>query len=168
MSVSRVILYPAKWWFIAFTLLLALSLNLLPADSTWLRAAPDWLLMVLLYWVLNQPRRVGFLLAFASGLAMDVAHGQLLGQHALAYVLCVYLILFFQRRLLMLQVWQQALHLVGFLLLARLLIAVFRLLPGADWPGSLWFLSPLLGGLLWMPLVYICQWPQRRAPLRRL
>ena len=48
---------------------------------------PDLLALVLVFWNVHQPRRVGVGLAFMFGLLMDVHQGALLGQHALAYTL---------------------------------------------------------------------------------
>lgn len=67
---------------------MALLLNLLPT-AAW-PILPDWLALVLVFWSVREPRRVGMGLAFLGGIAMDVANAGLLGQHALAYVLAVY------------------------------------------------------------------------------
>lgn len=168
MSVNRQILYPPRLWFILLSLLLALLANLLPGLSRQLLWAPDWLLLTLLYWGLYQPRKVGFTLTFIGGLLMDVAVGQWLGQHALAYVTALFLLLLLQRRLLMLTVVQQALHIGGLLLLSAVMLALVRLLAGGLMPGWSWFVPPFFGLLLWPVLSYLLQLPQRRAPSSQL
>ena len=47
----------------------------------------DVLAVVLVFWGVHQPRRMGMAPAFVLGLLMDVHQGALLGQHALAYSL---------------------------------------------------------------------------------
>lgn len=168
MSVNRQILYPPRLWFILLSLLLALLGNLLPSLSPSFFWTPDWLLLTLLYWGLYQARRVGFTVAFVAGLCMDVAIGQWLGQHALAYVSALFLLLLLQRRLLMLTAWQQALHIGGLLLLSSVMLALLRLLAGGQLPGLGWFLPPVTGMLLWPLLSVLLQLPQRRAPSTQL
>ncbi len=61
---------PVNPFFIALTLLLALGLNLLPLGRY--PAQPDVLALVLVFWNVHQPRRVGVGVAFVFGLLMDV------------------------------------------------------------------------------------------------
>ena len=70
---------------LALSLLLALLLNMLLGLSgqAWL---PDLLAVVLMFWIVHQPLRVGLTTAFVLGLALDVHESALLGQNALAYV----------------------------------------------------------------------------------
>jgi hypothetical protein len=80
---SGQLLLPANPLFIAFSLLMALLLNMVPMGRQ--PAMPDFLALVLVFWNVHQSRRVGVGLAFCFGLVMDVHHGALLGQHALSY-----------------------------------------------------------------------------------
>jgi rod shape-determining protein MreD len=59
---------------------------------------PDFVALVLVFWSVHQPRRVGT--AFFFGLLMDVHHGSLLGQHALAYSLLGFFGIAIHRRVL--------------------------------------------------------------------
>lgn len=168
MTDTRQILYPPRLWFILLSLILALVADLLPSIGGPMRWSPDWLLITVLYWGLYQPRRVGFIVTFVCGLLMDVAIGQWLGQYALAYVSSLFLMLLLHRRLLMLTLWQQALHVGGLLLLSTSILAVIRLIAGGQMPGLSWFIPPLAGLLLWPLLTLILQLPQRRAPATHL
>ena len=84
------ILLPVKPTFIVVTFVAAAMLNMMPWTglAAWLR--PDFVALVLLYWIIDQPRLVGFTAAFTLGLLMDVAEGALLGQHALSYTILAY------------------------------------------------------------------------------
>jgi rod shape-determining protein MreD len=73
------------------TLFFALVLSVFPLPSAIAPFRPSWLAVGLLYCTLGAPSRYGLLTAFLSGLALDTLTGALLGQHALASVLIVYL-----------------------------------------------------------------------------
>src|SRR5918993_5297303 len=93
------ILLPVRPAFIVFTLLVAALLNMMPWSGwiAWFR--PDFVALLVLYWVIEQPRRVGFTAAFTLGLLMDVAEGTLLGQHALSYTMLAYAAIALNRRI---------------------------------------------------------------------
>ena len=87
MRPGQQLLLPANPLFIWSTLLFALLLNMLQNMGMWGRAAwvPDLLALVLVFWSVHQPLRVGIGTAFVFGIFMDVHQSGLLGQHALAY-----------------------------------------------------------------------------------
>ena len=82
------LLLPVNPLFIGLSLLLALALEMLPVGRH--AASPDLLALVLVFWIVHQPQRVGVGLAFLFGLLIDVHEGAVLGQHALAYTLLAY------------------------------------------------------------------------------
>jgi len=83
------ILLPVSPLFIAFSLICAFMLNLMPWGR-WI-GAPDFVALVLVFWGIHQPRKVGIGIAFSMGLLMDVHDATLLGENALAYTLLSYL-----------------------------------------------------------------------------
>ena len=85
---SRRILLPARLWFIYFSLFAALVLNLIPLGK--MPGIPDWLALVLVFWCIHQPLKVGMGAGFFFGAVMDVAQAGVMGQHALAYVLLAF------------------------------------------------------------------------------
>jgi rod shape-determining protein MreD len=96
MPVGQQLLLPANPLFIVFSLIAALLLNFLPLGRA--PYMPDFLALVLMFWAVHQPRRVGIGVAFVFGLAMDVHQVALLGQHALAYSLLTFLAIMVHRR----------------------------------------------------------------------
>ena len=65
------------------TLCVAMLLMILPMPD-WARPfRPQWVTLVLLYWAIALPHRVGVGSGFATGIVLDVLTGTLLGQHAL-------------------------------------------------------------------------------------
>jgi rod shape-determining protein MreD len=74
-----------------FALAVSLALTILPLPASVVPLRPDWVPVLLLYWSIMTPGRAGLFTAFFMGLALDVLTGALLGQHALALVIVVYL-----------------------------------------------------------------------------
>ena len=79
------------WLTPALTLIAALILAALPLPDSIAAFRPDWAAIIMLYWSLVAPRRYGLLTALWLGLALDTLSGALLGQHALALLIVVYL-----------------------------------------------------------------------------
>ena len=158
-SSSRILL-PVRPWFIAFSLLLALLLNFLPT-AAW-PVLPDWTALLIVFWSVREPRRVGMGLAFLFGVAMDVADASLLGQHALAYVLVAYAASSLSRRILWFPLAQQALQVFPLLLLVQLVQFGVRMLIGGDFPGIGYFLGPVFSALLWPLLTFLLLLPQHQ------
>jgi rod shape-determining protein MreD len=156
------LLLPASPWFIATSLLGAFALNLLPLGRQ--PAMPDWLALVLVFWGVHQPRRVGIGWAFGFGLLMDVHQGALLGQHALAYALLGFVAISVHRRLLWFGVAAQAVQIVPVFLAAHALQLLVRLLAGDGFPGWPFLLAPFLEAALWPLATWVLLAPQRRAP----
>jgi rod shape-determining protein MreD len=156
------LLLPANPLFIAFTLLVALAANLLPLGRQ--PAVPDLLALVLVFWAVHQPRRVGIFVAFGFGLAMDVHQGALLGQHALAYTLLSFGAIAMHRRLLWFDLPAQMLHVLPLFLAVQLVTLLVRLAAGGMFPGWSMWLAPLFQTLLWPLAALLLLAPQRRAP----
>jgi rod shape-determining protein MreD len=121
---------------------------------------PDWVALVLVFWSIREPRRVGMGSGFILGLAMDVADASLMGQHALAYVLASYAASSLSRRILWFPLGQQALHTLPLLVLVQLIQLGVRAMPGFVFPGWSYFIGPFVGTLLWIPLTFVLLLPQ--------
>jgi rod shape-determining protein MreD len=144
-------------------LLLALMLNLLPWSGVALLLRPDFLLLMILYWVVHESPSIGQTWGFSLGLVMDVADSALLGQHALVYVLAIFLTQLLRIRILHLTVFEQALHMLGILFIAQAVYVGLNLSLGREFLGWLFVLSPLLGAILWIPVHYLATLPRLRA-----
>lgn len=156
------LLLPANPWFIAFTLVIALMIDMVPAGR--LAAMPDVLAVVLVFWGVHQPRRVGVLWAFIFGLLIDVHDGALLGQHALAYSGLSYGAISLHRRLTWFPIGAQAVQVLPLFFAAHALTVVVRLLVGGMWPGWSLLLAPVFEAALWPVASVLLLAPQRRAP----
>lgn len=161
---SRRILLPARAWFIWGSLLLALFLNQIPLGR--LPIVPDWVALVLTFWCVHQPLRVGMGSAFVLGLLMDVIDGSVMGQHALAYVPLAFAAGGLSRRILWFPLAQQALHVLPMLLSAQVIMVVARMSGGGEFPGLPYFIASLVAAALWHPMTYLLLLPQYR-PVER-
>jgi rod shape-determining protein MreD len=158
------LLLPVNPFFIAFTLLLAFGINLLPLGRV--PGMPDLLAVTLMAWTVHQPRRVGVGVSFLFGLLMDVHQGALLGQHALAYTLLSFGALVMHRRLLWFGPVEQTLQVLPMFVGLHLVSLAVALLAGGMFPGWTLLLAPLFETLLWPLVTALLLMPQRRAPDR--
>ena len=146
----------------AMLLLLAMVLNMVPLGRVaW---TPDLLMLLLVFWSVHQPSRVGMGAAFVFGLCMDVHQAALLGQHALAYTALTYVAITFHRRLLWLTLPAQAVQVLPWFFVAHVIELVLRLMAVGIFPGWSFLLAPLLEALLWPVASVLLLAPQRRAP----
>lgn len=162
MPAGRPLLLPANPRFIALTVVVGLLLNMLLGLVGW-RWLPDVLAIVVVFWNVYQPRRVGVVLAFVLGLALDVHESALLGQNALSYVLLSSLALAVQRRMLWFPLREQTLQIVPLFLAASLIEWATRLIVHDVWPHWSQLLVPFVQAALWPLVGALLLAPQRRA-----
>ncbi len=129
-------------------------LDVMPLPEWAVDARPAWIALVLIYWCMALPERVGIGIAWVLGLLLDVLEGTLLGQHALGLVVIAYITLQTHRRVRVFPLLQQAV-LVGLLLLLYLLLALWVMgivgRPIGQW--SYWL--PALTSMVLWPWIFI-------------
>ena len=141
-------------WLVYGSVALGLLLAIIPIPLFVEPMRPFFLGMLLAYWSMEAPNKVGIGTAFIVGLLADLITATLLGEHALRLVVLVILVQRFRARLRFFPLWQQALALGLLLGNDQLLVAISRWLSGAPplpWRSAL---SPLLAMLLW-PWLYV-------------
>ena len=162
MRPGQQLLLPANPVFIWGSMLLALLANMVPLGRVpWM---PDFLALVLVFWSVHQPLRVGIGAAFVFGLAMDVHQSALLGQHALGYTVLSFFAITIHRRLLWFSVPSQAVQVLPLFAAAHAIELAVRMLAGGIFPGLAILLAPLVEAILWPVVSVILLAPQRRAP----
>ena len=154
------ILLPVKVGYMALTLVLALLFNLLPWRDV--SGLPDMVALVITFWCVYQPRRMGIGIAWFLGLVMDAGDGALLGQHAFAYAFLAFAAVSLHRRILWFSPWRQAAHVLVLLLLSQALMLAVRLVAGGVFPGPTYFAGPLVAAALWPIASFLLLLPQRR------
>lgn len=161
MNNPHFILLPVSPVFIIVSLIIAFLLNLLPWGH--MIGVPDFVALVLVFWSINQPRKVGIGVAFFMGLMMDVHEATLLGENALAYTLLSYFAIMIHRRVLWFPSVTQALHILPLLLLTQTVELVIRLVVSGKFPGWFYFAESFTAAFLWPIITWILLAPQRRA-----
>jgi len=144
---------PVNNTFIMLSVMTALFLNGLPWHGIWLMLRPDFVGMVLLYWCMNKPWRLGIGLSWAVGIFADVADASLFGQHALAYTVLAFGGVVLHHRLQMFDLRQQTAQVFGILVLSYAVYALVHWLVNG-YVVWLYFLGALTSTLLW-PLLCI-------------
>lgn len=162
MPVLHQLLKPVRLSFVISSLIAALLLNFIPWSGTLYLLLPDFVGLVLLYWLMNQPKLVNLSWCFLLGLLLDIANANVFGQHSLAYCFSGYLVLIRHRQLAMFAFGLQALYVGGLLLINQLIMLMIRLLSHtAVFPGWLYFANAIIGALIWPLLSQLLQLPQR-------
>ena len=139
-------------WILPVSIVIALLLGLLPLPGVLQPLRPYWLALIVAYWVLEAPERVGLGFAFAVGVLADLLYGGLLGEQALRLVIMAFILQRFRLRLRFFPLSQQALAIGGLLLNDRIVATALHLTLGEPVLAWNYWWAPLLGMLLWPPL----------------
>ena len=138
------------------SLLLAMVLQLLPLYGVAALWRPNFVLSVLIFFLLFRPLNYGIATAWSVGLVLDIIYGGLFGRHALALGIAAYLLILLRPRLLHAHMWHQC-GVVLLLVAASQLIAVsLSVLVSGDSAGSwavIW--CPAISSALIWPLVHL-------------
>lgn len=143
--VIRYVSYPL---FVAASVLaLVGTISLFPQPlSQW---RPEWVGLVVIYWVLRAPNTFGVLTAWGLGLLVDVLRADVLGMNALAMAVIAYLVLAAHQRLQMFPLVQQSLLVFLLIGLAQMVVHFLHQLFGANGSGFDYLLPALTSGLAW-------------------
>ena len=154
-------------YLLPLSLLLSVMLGLLPLPDALVPLRPYFLGLVLVYWLLETPDRIGMGVAFAIGLIGDLAFGTLIGEQALRLTVLAFIVQRFRARLRFFPLWQQSLAVFALLANDRVIAAAVRLTVGEGMPRWTFWLSPLLALPLWPWLVLVFDTLRMRARERR-
>lgn len=147
---------------IGLTFVVAFILVSLPGPAWLDQFRPDWVALVLIYWCLATPERVGVGIGWLSGLMLDVLFGSLLGQQAFAKTLIAFLTVKLHLRIRAYPRWQQAAMILLLLFLNQLLIYWLRDLVGTA-PVQTGFWSTAIVGMVMWPWVFVLLRKVRRS-----
>ncbi|MBU6467561.1 MAG: rod shape-determining protein MreD [Betaproteobacteria bacterium] len=156
-NVNQSIKRPAPMSRIVFTLLIAVVLTLLPWSGYAQLIEPNWILIVLLYWGIHEPRVINGSAFFVFGLIADVAQSSILGVHALSFSVVFWLLSIYRQRILTFYAANQALHLLPAFLLNQLLITVIVYVTNDTTPHLIWFSQSVLSSICWLITPYVVE-----------
>ncbi len=76
---------------VLITILVAFMLMIMPLPDALESFRPDWITLILIFWAMTVPRSYSVGIAWLIGIVLDVAQGTMLGQHALALSVVIYI-----------------------------------------------------------------------------
>lgn len=131
------------------SLLAAYICILFPWSGMALSLRPDFMLLVILFWLLRAPNLCNVGTAWFMGLFMDLAMGGFFGQCALAYAITAFFAVIYQRRLVLFSKTQQLVYVFLLLLLSQLVLLVLKTFTGTEPVTWSYFLPSVTGAVLW-------------------
>jgi rod shape-determining protein MreD len=142
-------------WVIVLSLVFAGVLAIVPLP-VWLELwRPDWVALVLVYWVIALPHRIGLFTAWVVGFLLDVLEGNLLGLNSMVLTAMAYVALTLYQRLRMFTPLQQSMIMLLLIGSGQLFIFWVQAATGRNTADNLMFImSALTSALLW-PLVFV-------------
>ena len=129
-------------WIFSGSLIAAFLLQLMPLPPGAEPFKPYWLGLVVVYWAIEAPERMGLGLAFALGLVGDLLVGELLGEQAMRLVVLAFIVLRFRSRLRFFPLGQQALAVLALLLNDRVVTLMIRGFSGEAMPPATFWIAP--------------------------
>lgn len=134
---------------ILITICIAMLLTILPMPD-WARPfRPQWVTLVMVYWAIALPHRVGVGSGFVAGIVLDVLTGTLLGQHSLGLSVVLFIAIQLHQRIRVFPFWQQSLGVLVLLIVEHLLSLWVIGATRGEAPGLGYWAVPLIGALLW-------------------
>ena len=136
---------------ILITIILGLFISLITLPLGYY--APEWMLLIVIYWAIAVPSNNKLFIAFLIGIIADIVYGQILGISSLFYVLLVYFILRLYNSLRYMTIAQQAVVLFIFIFLKQHLLvwAYYIIDRNIDYQALI--VGSLVTALIW-PLIY--------------
>ena len=132
----------------------AFMLAIMPLPDWAVEFRPDWVTLVLIYWAMAVPSKIGVTVAWFAGLLLDVSYGTLMGQQAIGLVLVIYVIHLQHLRLRVASLLQQAIVVFFLLLIKQLLTLWVDGMLGRATDSWLYFMPTITSTLLW-PWIYL-------------
>lgn len=121
---------------ILMTTIMALLLSIMPLPAAADAFRPDWALIVLVYWSIALPNRVNVFSAWIVGFIVDVLLGSVLGVHAAAMAICIYISASNFQKIRNFSLWQQS-------IIVSIIVALYHLI--------VFWLQRFLGDVIFLP-----------------
>lgn len=142
-------MHPSNLKSVYLSLILAFICLLLPWSGVALQTRPDFLLLVIIFWLIRAPNLCNIGTAWFVGLFVDLATGGTFGQYALAYTVTAFFAVIYQRRLVLFNGTQQLFYVFLLLITAQIILLILKTFAGAQSLGWAYFLPSITGVLLW-------------------
>ncbi len=150
------------FWAFSASIFAALVLSILPPPQLIFYFWPDWVALVLFYWALTTPRRIGPWVGFLIGTLMEVLFVRSFGVMGFGLATLVFTVNRAHLQLRVLSVWQQ-------IIVVGLFIGIFKLLTGwlygliSGFTLSAEYFYSLVGCMVSWPFLFILLQELRRS-----
>jgi len=138
---------------IILTVIAALFLSELPLPDIVAPFQPEWGILVLIYWSMALPERIGVGTAWFVGLLLDVLRDTLLGQYALAFTLTIFITSKLYQRIRNFPIQQQVITIFFVMLIHTSLVVIIKALTGTNVYTAMAIVPALISAIFW-PLIY--------------
>ena len=149
-------------WVIACSFAVAFMLAVIPLPHAMLWARPEWVTLVLIYWVIALPQRIGILTSFLVGLLLDSLEGAVLGQNALSLSVVAYLALVLYQRIRQFNMWQQAAVVFMMVGINQMVGQWLQNFSGMNAASPLFLMPVAISALLWPGVMALLRQLRRR------
>jgi rod shape-determining protein MreD len=143
---------PVRIWPVFAAIAAAVALEIVPLPNILQGFRPPFAAMIMIYCAMMWPQRFGIGTAFCVGLCLDILHGQLLGQNALALSAVTYLTLRFHLQIRIFPLWQLTVTVFALLAFGAFLQFVIEGVAGLA-PAGITRWTRVVSGTLFWPLV---------------
>ncbi len=151
---------------IYLTLIVAIVLTMVPLPAAIDMFRPDWVALVVLYWVIALPHHMNVVSAWIVGLLMDIMLGSTLGIHALGMAVISYVATAQYQKIRNYSVWQQALVMGSLIFIGQLLIFWVEHLFASPRLNTRFVWASLSSMLLWPSVYLFLRYIRRRFNIR--
>lgn len=149
-------------WVIACSFAVAFLLAVIPLPHAMLWARPEWVTLVLIYWVIALPQQIGILTSFLVGLLLDSLEGAVLGQNALSLSVVAYLALVLYQRIRQFNMWQQAAVVFMMVGIDQMVGQWLQNFSGMNAASPLFLMPVAISALLWPGVMALLRHLRRR------
>ncbi|MBX2846929.1 MAG: rod shape-determining protein MreD [Acidiferrobacterales bacterium] len=154
------------FWAVALSALVALALMIVPLPQWLFYFWPDWIALVVVYWAMYTPDKVGPLVGFVIGVLLEVLFVRKFGVEGLGLATLAFLVNYANQQLSVLSIWQQTFVITMFIALFKLIIGWLYGLVG-DFTITLEYWYSLLGCIFVWPFICILLHELRRKTRTR-
>lgn len=137
---------------LSFLVALLLMIFPLGRESGWLR--PEFVPVLVIYWVLVMPQQSSLLFIWVLGCFQDLLEGVMLGQHAMALMVVAYVCLLSYQRMRNYTLWHQTFFVFVLVGLYQLVDNWVHSLQGHAAPNLVFLMPAFTSALMW-PLLWI-------------
>jgi rod shape-determining protein MreD len=137
------------YFYSSISLFMALLLQIIPVFPPMAYWRPQFLLLVVFYWLLKKQHQHGVTFAWLAGMLLDIFSGQMLGRHAIAFSLSAYVLVLLSKKLYNFGLLLQASLVFFVVLFNQLLMASISLLYRTDWNIDVLVASAITSALTW-------------------